>query len=297
VPPLQGNPGKSRFYQSGQPDGAAFYDVPEDPEVPTCPSASKAHVLGNTLDGILDDRKLHSVFSNHGTEIRSILKRNKLEDITKSVSEPRTPSTTCSSTSEASDPDSEKHFKGHGNTPSSTVSSKSTTQRRTSKLDELANESVPDHLSGLSVIGYVSNPYNSPQYIEWRKVQSRIQVAPDWVQGLDGVDGYSHLIIVWMMNLVGEKKKTHVPQGLYESVPKVGIFSCRCPQRPNPIATTTVRLIGIEGDGVLLVEGLDAVNGSPVLDIKPYDAKWDDLSVIRPGETVITPMWTNKLTY
>lgn len=257
APTLQGNPGKMEFNQSGQLDAAAFHDVPEDPEVSEIPSEPKP------------------------------------KDITKSGFEPCTPSTTCSNISETSDPES--------NTPPTTRfmtgSVQSKVKRRISKLDELANESVPDHLSGLTVIGYVSNQYNTPQYIEWRKVQSRIQVAPDWVQGLDGVDEYSHLIIVWMMNLVGEKKKTHVPQGLYESVPKVGIFSCRCPQRPNPLATTIVRLIGIEGEDVLVVEGLDAVNGSPVLDIKPYDTKWDDLSVIRPGEKVVTPMWTSKLTY
>lgn len=168
--------------------------------------------------------------------------------------------------------------------------------QKQSELDKLAAKAAGES-SSLEVVGYVSNQYETPLYIEWKSVESRIKVRTEWAQALDGVTEYSHLIIVWVMNLSGDGKKSHVPQGLYESVPKVGIFSCRCPQRPNPIAMTTVKLNGLEGLDTLVVQGLDAVNGSPVIDIKPYDPKWDDLSVARPGEEVSVPSWTDKLTY
>ena len=56
-------------------------------------------------------------------------------------------------------------------------------------------------------------------------------------------------------------------------------------------------MVGIENQDTLVVKGLDAINGSPVLDIKPYDPKWDDLSVTRPEDKVFEPAWTDKLTY
>jgi len=149
---------------------------------------------------------------------------------------------------------------------------------------------------GFQVIARVVNDYNTPVYIDWRTVTSRIRVDPEWVEGLDKIDGYSHLLIVWLMDQVHQKKKSHVPQGLYNDVPKVGIFSCRCPQRPNPIALTLCKLVRVEGD-MLVVEGLDAINSSPVLDIKPYTPEFDDVAIVRPGEIVTAPGWNAKLTY
>lgn len=80
-------------------------------------------------------------------------------------------------------------------------------------------------------------------------------------------------------------------QGNFRDAPEVGIFACRCPYRPNPIAVTTVRLVRIEGLE-LVVEGLDAVNGTPVIDIKPYTPRMD----AAVGEVRVPP-WVDKLVY
>mmetsp|Transcript_5857 Transcript_5857/g.12416 ORF Transcript_5857/g.12416 Transcript_5857/m.12416 type:complete len:260 (+) Transcript_5857:1623-2402(+) len=171
-----------------------------------------------------------------------------------------------------------------------------TSQRRSSFLDGIGADNKSTNF-GLEIVAHVQNQYDTPQYIEWKTVQSRIKVVPEWVPALDKIDGYSHLIIMWIMNKNVQKKKAHVPQGMYEDVPKVGIFSCRCPQRPNPIAISLVKNIRTEDDGdMLVVEGLDAINGSPILDIKPYTPYFDDISIVRPGEEVLSPDWTCRLT-
>ena len=71
-------------------------------------------------------------------------------------------------------------------------------------------------------------------------------------------------------------------------MPKVGIFSQRSKDRPNPIGVTTVKLITVR-DGCIEVQGLDAINGTPVLDIKPYDPHYDKV------ESPTIPPWVNKL--
>ena len=66
----------------------------------------------------------------------------------------------------------------------------------------------------------------------------------------------------------------HVPQGKVDEVPEVGILACRCPQRPNPIGITTTQIISIK-DNVVTVRGLDVINNTPILDIKPYTPQYD----------------------
>ncbi len=88
----------------------------------------------------------------------------------------------------------------------------------------------------------------------------------------------------------GQSKKkviTHRPQGR-DDVPVVGIFSCRCPQRPNPIAITTVKLIEHKGN-TIKVQGLDILDNTPVIDIKPYWPKYDK---VEDGKI---PDWVNRL--
>ena len=91
------------------------------------------------------------------------------------------------------------------------------------------------------------------------------------------------------MDKVEDKDKvlTHKPQG-NPDVPTVGIFSCRCPQRPNPIAVTTVKLINRK-DNKLKVKGLDIIDKTPIIDIKPYWPVYDEVK----GATI--PKWINKL--
>ncbi len=117
-----------------------------------------------------------------------------------------------------------------------------------------------------------------------------IVINADRVDLLDGVEDYSHLVVLYWAHKVPEKSRflsrVH-PMGRKE-IPQVGIFSTCSPARPNPVLMTVVQLCGREGN-VLQVTGLDAVDGSPVIDIKPY------VKESYPQEQVRTPGWMESL--
>ncbi len=100
---------------------------------------------------------------------------------------------------------------------------------------------------------------------------SQIIINEEYIDCLDGIEEFSHIIIIFWTNEVPEEarqiKKVH-PAGLME-MPLKGIFATRSPVRPNPICKTTVRLVEKKGS-ILFVEGLDAINDTPVIDIKPH---------------------------
>ena len=98
---------------------------------------------------------------------------------------------------------------------------------------------------------------------------STIEVYREYVDGLRGLDEYSHCIIIWFMDRAGKAKLLGRPWG-DESLPYVGIFATRFPSRPNPIGLTVTEIVEVSGR-FLRVRGLDAWSGSPILDIKPYD--------------------------
>lgn len=123
----------------------------------------------------------------------------------------------------------------------------------------------------------------------WAGVVTRLELAPAFQSALDGLAGYSHLVVVFWMHGVNTCELKHVPQGK-AGVPEVGIFACRCVQRPNPIGVSTVRLLDVR-DGVVTVQGLDVIDGTPILDLKPYTPQYD----AAPDATV--PEWVGKLDY
>lgn len=104
-----------------------------------------------------------------------------------------------------------------------------------------------------------------------RTLISEIEINPELTELLDGIEGYSHLMILYWAHKVpeGHRKLTKVhPMGLKE-IPQKGVFATCSPARPNPILLTAVKLISKHGN-ILKVQGLDAIDGSPVIDIKPY---------------------------
>jgi formylmethanofuran dehydrogenase subunit E len=117
-------------------------------------------------------------------------------------------------------------------------------------------------------IGHVENAFTEPaKPEEIRAVPSRIILRPELVPGLDGLEPDQQIMIVFVFHLsVGYDLCQH-PRGDRDR-PVRGVFSLRTPRRPNPIGVTLVRLVEIE-DNILQVDGLDAINGTPVLDIKP----------------------------
>lgn len=98
---------------------------------------------------------------------------------------------------------------------------------------------------------------------------SEIAIDDDLAQALDGIEGFSHLIVVyWMHRSCSDYPLKVHPRGQSEN-PLLGLFATRSPKRPNPIGITTVRLLERRGN-ILLVRDLDAFDGTPVIDIKPY---------------------------
>lgn len=128
----------------------------------------------------------------------------------------------------------------------------------------------------LTPIGVVHSPLNEktediPFQSFTSDVEGSIEVMPGYEQGLDGIEGFSHLFVVFYMHKNKKAKLRTVP--LLEEEER-GIFGTRSPSRPNHIGVSTVRLLSKEGR-TLNVKGLDVFDGTPVLDIKPYVPKVD----------------------
>ena len=139
-------------------------------------------------------------------------------------------------------------------------------------------------------IGFVRSPVKEPVDESWGSVVSRILLTKPWGRGLKGLEEFSHLLIVFHMHQATHNPKTDLvrrPRGRAD-MPEAGIFAQRARHRPNPIGITAVRLLDIRSS-TLTVQGLDAVDGSPVLDIKPYVPEFD--RVAKPK----VPSWMKKL--
>ena len=133
----------------------------------------------------------------------------------------------------------------------------------------MTNESPP---MTLKAIGLVRNKIKqAPAERDWwEKLISEIVIDPSLTEALDGLEEFSHIIVLyWMHRLtVGEMPLKIHPMRKQE-LPLMGLFATRTPNRPNPMGETTVKLLHRRGN-ILMVRGLDAFDGSPVIDIKPY---------------------------
>ena len=131
----------------------------------------------------------------------------------------------------------------------------------------------------LKAIGIVSNGIKQPPAEGWRRVISDIVVNDELTEALDNLDKSSHIIVIYWMHQVDTTgqipTKVH-PRGR-KNVPMIGLFSTWSPRRPNPLGETTVRLLQRQGN-TLRVEGLDAIDGTPVIDIKPYIPGYDSVN-------------------
>ena len=106
-----------------------------------------------------------------------------------------------------------------------------------------------------------------------------VEIFPEFEDGLKDLDGFSHVILIYYLHKVSGAKLTVTP--FLDSEPR-GIFATRAPTRPNPIGLSVVRLLGIEGN-MLRVENLDILDGTPLLDIKPYVPEFDYRPEARTG--------------
>jgi tRNA-Thr(GGU) m(6)t(6)A37 methyltransferase TsaA len=106
-----------------------------------------------------------------------------------------------------------------------------------------------------------------------------VELIPCLADGLQDIEQFSHLTLVWYMHRAGEESLRVVP--FLDDQPH-GIFATRAPARPNPIGISVVRLVSVDG-ARLHVEDLDMVDGTPLLDIKPYVPAFDNRSPARIG--------------
>lgn len=124
----------------------------------------------------------------------------------------------------------------------------------------------------LEVIGWVRNDVVKPRPHGWEDVESTIEVLPEHAERLRGLEEYSHIVAVFYMDLAAdapEKPSTVPVEGM-----EVGMFATRSQLRPNHLGVAVAALLGVEG-AVLRVRGLDAIDGTPVLDLKPYLPRYD----------------------
>jgi tRNA-Thr(GGU) m(6)t(6)A37 methyltransferase TsaA len=117
-------------------------------------------------------------------------------------------------------------------------------------------------------IGHVENDFDEPTAPhEIRSIESRIVLDPSLMDGLSGLEPGRRIIVLFHFHRSQGFDLLQHPRG-DGSRPRRGVFALRSPRRPNPIGVTVVDLMAVEGN-VLQVRGLDAINGTPVLDLKP----------------------------
>jgi tRNA (adenine37-N6)-methyltransferase len=139
----------------------------------------------------------------------------------------------------------------------------------------------------LKPIGYVRTKAAGDE-VKDKTQASQIVIDSEFSEAMQGIDGFSHIFVLfWLNEVSGQPKilKVH-PRGR-EDLPLLGIFATRTKLRPNPIGLTLVELLGVNGN-VLVVRGLDAFDGTAVLDLKPFDF-WDI------AEDARVPEWWTKL--
>lgn len=124
-------------------------------------------------------------------------------------------------------------------------------------------------------IGVVHSPVHETSTMPIQGVQGQIEIYPEFVPALEGVETSSHLILIaWMHR--GERDLLRArARKVSEDLPLKGVFSLRSPSRPNPVSVSVVRLLCMKEEGVLDVDCLDCIEGTPVIDLKPYQPGWD----------------------
>jgi len=133
----------------------------------------------------------------------------------------------------------------------------------------------------LKLIGIVHSPYKdrkeSPP--QGREEICWIEIFDQYAEGLKDIDGFSHMILLYWLNQ--SKNFDVLVKTPWDSEPH-GVFATRSPNRPNPIGFSVVELVEINGNR-LKVKGLDALEGTPLLDIKPYLPEIDSKTNVRVG--------------
>jgi tRNA-Thr(GGU) m(6)t(6)A37 methyltransferase TsaA len=122
----------------------------------------------------------------------------------------------------------------------------------------------------LKPIGYIETDFGEEEIKKQLETTlSTLIINPKLVSALDGIESYSHLMIVYFMHKITATIELKIHPRRRKNIKKVGLFATRTPNRPNPIGVTVVKLLE-RHHNIVKVQGLDTLNGTPILDIKPY---------------------------
>ena len=138
----------------------------------------------------------------------------------------------------------------------------------------------------LKPIGTVHNSITvAHRGTSWDSVESEIVIDDEWRDALDGIEQFSHIWVICYLDRMPAPAALRVRPMKKMELPLVGLFATRSPQRPNPLGICPVELLAVRGS-VLQVRGLDALDGTPVLDLKPYLARGDAIAGARVADWV-----------
>jgi len=133
-------------------------------------------------------------------------------------------------------------------------------------------------------IGIIHSPFKEPRGtpIQWggaRDIECTVEIASEYVEGLKDIEGFSHIILIYHFHLSRGYLLEVKP---YMDEKSHGVFATRAPSRPNPIGISIVRLVKVDGS-VLCIKDVDIVDGTPLLDLKPYVPEFDIRKVDKIG--------------
>ena len=136
----------------------------------------------------------------------------------------------------------------------------------------------------LKPIGKIRSPFKEPkgtpiQPASAKGIQGTVEVFEEYKEGLKDLDGFSHVILLYHFHLSGKPEMSVLP---FMDEEEHGVFATRASSRPNPIGLSVVELLGLDGN-VLSVRNIDIVDGTPLLDIKPYTKEFDNFEVSKSG--------------
>ena len=129
----------------------------------------------------------------------------------------------------------------------------------------------------INPIGVIRTPHkdikNMPiQPIAANGIQGKIELLPEYVAGLKDLEGFSHITLVYHFHKIEGFELEVIP---FMDTEMRGIFSCKAPKRPNAIGISTVKLLSIERN-IIHIEQVDMLDGTPLIDIKPFFPKYDN---------------------
>jgi tRNA-Thr(GGU) m(6)t(6)A37 methyltransferase TsaA len=152
------------------------------------------------------------------------------------------------------------------------------------RRNEIAVEAPASFDAGLAFIGLIRTPWTSrldcPRQGRGDGPICRIEVAEPWVAGLDGIEAFERIEVLYWLH---ESRRDLVRQSPANDGETRGTFSLRSPVRPNPIGTALVGLVERRGS-TLLVRGLDCLDGTPLIDLKPDRCLFTPLAPPQPGD-------------